>query len=255
MTALAPACVARCVGALGALGALIGGGLHRVAEAPAPASASAIAVAPASASAVGVAGSAPAAATAPARRASRRRCPPARRGPSRSRRRRATIVIKVEGDLAPIAAGNFVALARAASTTASSSTARPGFVIQGGDGQFVIQGGDPNGDGSGGPGYTIQDEPVTTAVQARDAWPWPGRRGPNSQGSQFFIVLDDSGPALAPTNTYAIFGHVTHGHGGRRRDRCHARQRAPSMPDSNPVAHDQVTVANPVAQRTRRSSP
>src|SRR5450759_5112249 len=64
------------------------------------------------------------------------------------------IVIKVEGTLSPIAAGNFVALA--------SCGFYNGLTFHRVVAGFVIQGGDPNGDGSGGPGYTIKDEPVTT---------------------------------------------------------------------------------------------
>jgi cyclophilin family peptidyl-prolyl cis-trans isomerase len=72
----------------------------------------------------------------------------------------------------------------------------------------IIQGGDPQGDGSGGPGYTINDEPVKgnytagTIAMAKTS-------APNSAGSQFFINLADN------TNTfpksYTIFGHVVQG--------------------------------------------
>jgi len=123
------------------------------------------------------------------------------------------IVIKVTGSLAPNATGNFVALAACGFyDDVVFHRLVPGFVIQGGDGQY---GRAPNVDaahvGGGGPGYTITDDPVTT----------PYRRGivamartskPNSQGSQFFIVLkDEAGSALAAVNTYAILGEVTSG--------------------------------------------
>jgi len=124
-----------------------------------------------------------------------------------------SIVIKVTGSLAPNATGNFVALAACGFYDGVVfHRLVPGFVIQGGDGQY---GRAPNVDaahvGGGGPGYTITDDPVTT----------PYRRGtvamartskPNSQGSQFFIVLDDQAAgALAAANTYAIIGEVTSG--------------------------------------------
>jgi cyclophilin family peptidyl-prolyl cis-trans isomerase len=70
---------------------------------------------------------------------------------------------------------------------------------------FMIQGGDPNGDGTGGPGYTFADEPFTgeytrgTIAMAN--------AGPNTNGSQFFIMHADYG---LPKN-YIIFGHVTAG--------------------------------------------
>ena len=124
-----------------------------------------------------------------------------------------SIVIKVTGSLAPNATGNFVALVACGFYDGVVfHRLVPGFVIQGGDGQY---GRAPNVDaarvGGGGPGYTITDDPVTT----------PYRRGtvamartskPNSQGSQFFIVLDDQAAgALAQANTYAIMGEVTSG--------------------------------------------
>jgi len=123
------------------------------------------------------------------------------------------IVIKITGSLAPNATGNFVALVACGFYDGVVfHRLVPGFVIQGGDGQY---GRAPNVDaarvGGGGPGYTITDDPVTT----------PYRRGtvamartskPNSQGSQFFIVLDDQAAgALAAANTYAIIGEVTSG--------------------------------------------
>jgi len=88
----------------------------------------------------------------------------------------------------------------------------PGFVIQGGDGQY---GRTPNVDitqvGHGGPGYTITDDPVT-ATYKRGTVAMARSSQPNSQGSQFFIVLSDgAAPALASANTYAIMGDVTAG--------------------------------------------
>ena len=119
------------------------------------------------------------------------------------------IVIKVDGALSPIAAGNVIALAECQyydgvpfHRTATMEDGTP-FVIQGGDGE--------NFDGTGGPGYTIQDEPVTTAYK-RGTVAMARTSQPNSQGSQFFIVLDDKAAApLVSANTYAIFGEVIAG--------------------------------------------
>lgn len=67
---------------------------------------------------------------------------------------------------------------------------------------FMIQGGDPNGTGMGGPGYKFADEPVTeeytrgTIAMANS--------GPNTNGSQFFIMHKDY--ALPPS--YTIFGRI-----------------------------------------------
>ena len=73
---------------------------------------------------------------------------------------------------------------------------------------FVIQGGDPTGTGTGGPGYKFEDE-----------LPKPGRyevgslamatAGPNTNGSQFFIISGQSGVRLPPQ--YSLFGKVTNG--------------------------------------------
>jgi cyclophilin family peptidyl-prolyl cis-trans isomerase len=109
------------------------------------------------------------------------------------------IVVDVHADDAPKAATNFLDLAR------------KGFydgvifhrVVPG----FVIQGGDPTGTGRGGPGYQFEDEPfngdyVRGAVAMANA-------GPNTNGSQFFICLEDLSGRL-PKN-YTLFGHVTEG--------------------------------------------
>jgi peptidylprolyl isomerase len=72
----------------------------------------------------------------------------------------------------------------------------------------IIQGGDPKGDGSGGPGYSINDEPVKgdyttgTIAMAKTS-------APNSAGSQFFINLKDNSTTF-PKN-YTIFGHIVQG--------------------------------------------
>lgn len=72
---------------------------------------------------------------------------------------------------------------------------------------FVIQGGDPTGTGSGGPGYQFNDEPVTKDYERGTLA--MANAGPNTNGSQFFIVLDDLRGKL-PKN-YTIFGRVTEG--------------------------------------------
>lgn len=71
---------------------------------------------------------------------------------------------------------------------------------------FVIQGGDPRGDGSGGPGYKFPDEKVIGAY-ARGVVAM-ANAGPNTNGSQFFIVLKDA-PGLP--KAYTIFGVVKGG--------------------------------------------
>ncbi len=123
------------------------------------------------------------------------------------------IEIKVDGALSPIATGNFVALAECGwYDGVVFHRVVPAFVIQGGDGQFgrvpnVI----PELVGTGGPPYTIEDEPVTTTYR-RGTVAMARTPAPDSVGSQFFIVLDDGArPPLESANTYQIIGEVVSG--------------------------------------------
>ncbi len=114
-----------------------------------------------------------------------------------------SFTIALQADLSPIAVGNFVALAECGFYD--------GVVFHRLVPGFVIQGGDPDGTGTGGPGYTITDEPVTTEYK-RGTVAMARTRQPNSVGSQFFVVLDDEArEALADANTYQIIGEVTAG--------------------------------------------
>lgn len=70
---------------------------------------------------------------------------------------------------------------------------------------FMIQGGDPNGDGSGGPGYTFSDEKITRDYKKGIVA--MANRGPNTNGSQFFIMHQD----YNLPKQYVIFGQVTSG--------------------------------------------
>ena len=72
---------------------------------------------------------------------------------------------------------------------------------------FMIQGGDPTGTGSGGPGYTFEDEANDHKV-ARGAVAM-ANAGPNTNGSQFFIVTAEACPWLDGKHT--VFGRVTSG--------------------------------------------
>ena len=70
---------------------------------------------------------------------------------------------------------------------------------------FMIQGGDPTGSGRGGPGYQFKDEPVTRKYTRGTLA--MANAGPNTNGSQFFIMHADYG--LPPS--YTIFGKLTSG--------------------------------------------
>ena len=72
---------------------------------------------------------------------------------------------------------------------------------------FMIQGGDPTGTGSGGPGYQFEDEQNQHSVE-RGVLAM-ANAGPNTNGSQFFIVTADSAPWLDGKHT--VFGRVTDG--------------------------------------------
>ena len=119
----------------------------------------------------------------------------------------------IEADLftdgAPKATGNFVKLAKQGFyDDVIFHRCIPGFVIQGGDGEFGKKSSLNAGRvGTGGPGYKFEDEPITgdyyrgTLAMAN--------AGPNTNGSQFFICHQDLVGRL-PKN-YTIFGQVTKG--------------------------------------------
>lgn len=154
-----------------------------------------------------------------------------------------TIAIKVEADRSPIAAGNFVALATCGwYDGVVFHRVVPGFVIQGGDGQ---NGRSPDISpalvGTGGPGYTIKDEAVTTQY-ARGIVAMARTAQPDSVGSQFFIVLDDKArEALESANTYQIIGSVTTGMDVADAITAAADAEIPSKP----VVMTDVSVSNP----------
>src|SRR5436190_797570 len=112
---------------------------------------------------------------------------------------RGTIVMDLDPRLAPVTVNHFV------------SQARSGFY----DGltfhrvvpEFVIQGGDPEGSGRGGPGYRFADEPVK--AEYRLGAVAMANSGPNTNGSQFFICIDDC--TRKRDKLYTLFGHVTSG--------------------------------------------
>ena len=115
------------------------------------------------------------------------------------------IVIKFYPQDAPKSVANFIKLARKGFYNGLTfHRLVPGFVAQGGD---------PNGDGSGGPGYTIQGEFSENGwnnqqKHVKGAVAMARTNDPNSAGSQFYICLDAQ-PAL--DGKYAVFGQVVKG--------------------------------------------
>ena len=112
---------------------------------------------------------------------------------------RGEILMELDPQMAPKSVNNFVALAR--------QGYYDGLTFHRVVPAFVIQGGCPEGSGRGGPGYRFEDEPVVGeytlgAVAMANA-------GPNTNGSQFFITIDDCTRKLS--KDYNLFGYVVEG--------------------------------------------
>ena len=112
---------------------------------------------------------------------------------------RGTIELELYPNEAPKTVDNFVRLAR----TGFYDGVTFHRVIP----DFMIQGGDPTGTGSGGPGYTFEDEINDHKVE-RGAVAM-ANAGPNTNGSQFFIVTTEAASWLDGKHT--VFGKVTSG--------------------------------------------
>ncbi len=113
------------------------------------------------------------------------------------------VVVGLFTESAPVAAENFLNLANEGFyDDVGFHRAVPGFVLQGGD---------PDGTGMGGPDYRIEDEEVVGRY-GRGIVAMARTQEPDSQGSQFFIILDDEAEAdLEAYRTYVIVGRVTEG--------------------------------------------
>jgi peptidyl-prolyl cis-trans isomerase B (cyclophilin B) len=159
------------------------------------------------------------------------------------------IVVKVEGSLSPIAAGDFVALATCGYYDGVIfHRLVPNFVIQGGDGTYGRQSEiNPDYVGFGGAPYTIKDEPVTSTY-TRGTVAMARTSKPDSVTSQFFIVLSDDAQktlGAAGANNYQIIGHVTSGMDAVDAIAAMPNSGQPDYLATNPVAMTKVTVAKP----------
>jgi peptidyl-prolyl cis-trans isomerase B (cyclophilin B) len=110
-----------------------------------------------------------------------------------------TIGVEFFDEDAPKTVGNFVKLA--------SDGFYDGVIFHRVIPDFMIQGGDPTGTGTGGPGYQFEDE-INPNLIVRGALAM-ANAGPNTNGSQFFIVTADACPWLDGAHT--VFGRVTSG--------------------------------------------
>jgi peptidylprolyl isomerase len=110
-----------------------------------------------------------------------------------------TIVIALDAINAPLTVNNFVFLA--------AHKYYDGVIFHRIINGFMCQGGDPTGTGRGGPGYRFQDEPVKQRYQLGSIA--MANAGPNTNGSQFFLISGASGVNLPPQ--YNHFGQIVKG--------------------------------------------
>ena len=106
-------------------------------------------------------------------------------------------------DTAPVTVNNFVFLA--------NDKFYDGVIFHRVVPGFVIQGGDPTGTGTGGPGYKFNDEPIPDNRAYERGTLAMANSGPNTNGSQFFICLDNLTAKGALPKKYNLFGKVTEG--------------------------------------------
>jgi cyclophilin family peptidyl-prolyl cis-trans isomerase len=109
------------------------------------------------------------------------------------------IAVELFDDDAPKTVDNFVKLAR--------DGFYDGVIFHRVIPDFMIQGGDPTGTGTGGPGYAFEDE-INDHKVARGALAM-ANAGPDTNGSQFFVVTTQAAPWLDGKHT--VFGRVTEG--------------------------------------------
>ena len=111
-----------------------------------------------------------------------------------------SVVIELDAGKAPKTVNNFVSLARYHYfDDLTFHRVIPGFVVQGGD---------PKGDGTGGPGYEFEDELPEQGEYEIGSLAM-ANSGPDTNGSQFFIITGDDGAQLPPN--YSLFGKVVEG--------------------------------------------
>jgi cyclophilin family peptidyl-prolyl cis-trans isomerase len=109
--------------------------------------------------------------------------------------------VELYEDKAPITTKNFIGLAEKGFYN--------GLIFHRVMQNFMIQGGDPNGDGSGGPGYTIPDEFSPALRHNSSGILSMANRGPNTGSSQFFITVV---PTPWLDNKHSVFGKVVEGY-------------------------------------------
>ena len=143
-----------------------------------------------------------------------------------------TITLALDAKNAPTTVNNFVVLSR--------YHFYDGLTFHRVVPDFVIQGGDPQGDGSGGPGYKFIDEKPTAPYKTGSLA--MANSGPNTNGSQFFIVTSDSGAQkLQPL--YNLFGNVTEGMDAVKKIEALGDANSPNGAPKEQVVIESVTIA------------
>lgn len=126
-----------------------------------------------------------------------------------------TFKIKLFADKAPKTVENFVGLATGKKEYTDPKTGKKtkghfydGLIFHRVIPNFMIQGGDPEGRGTGGPGYRFEDEIVADLQHSKPGILSMANAGPNTNGSQFFITV-----AATPwlNGKHTVFGEVTEG--------------------------------------------
>ena len=121
------------------------------------------------------------------------------------------IKIELEYEKTPLTVANFVALAEGEMEYNGVSIDKPfydGLKFHRVIADFMIQGGDPNGTGTGGPGYNFPDEIDTTLTHNGPGVLSMANSGPNTNGSQFFITHKDT---TWLDGKHTVFGKVVDG--------------------------------------------
>jgi cyclophilin family peptidyl-prolyl cis-trans isomerase len=145
-----------------------------------------------------------------------------------------TFTVALDPTKAPLAVNNFVVLAR---YHYFDNTPCHRIIKD-----FVVQCGDPTGKGTGGPGYTFADE-LPKAGDYKVGSLAMANSGPNTNGSQFFIITGDQGAALTPN--YTLFGQVSDGMDTTVKAMEAAANPDPSadgVPPTEPITITKVTI-------------
>ncbi|MFT5511993.1 MAG: peptidyl-prolyl cis-trans isomerase A (cyclophilin A) [Bacteroidia bacterium] len=130
------------------------------------------------------------------------------------------VLIRLAMDKAPLTVANFVALTEGNMPNDFRAAGVPYYdgllfhrvinVANGDSYNFMIQGGDPDGNGSGGPGYQFRNETHPLLTHSGAGILAMANSGPNTNGSQFYIT-NDAQPSL--DGSYNVFGKVVEGQG------------------------------------------